>query len=444
MESSAPKKRPSVFIETYGCQMNKCDSELISGLLKEKGCSLACSLDEADVVLVNTCSVREHAEKRVWGRLSALTDWKRKAPGRKLGVIGCMGQRLGADLLEKRPDLDFVVGPDRYRDLPGLMDGNVVGSCIRTESNPGEVYDDIRAERRSGTSGWVAVSRGCDNFCSYCIVPYTRGRERSRSSEKIVDELVQLAGLGFREVTLLGQNVNSYYDGLTDFAGLLERAALIDGLLRIRFMTSHPKDLSDKLLQVMARGGRICPHIHLPVQSGSNRVLEAMNRKVTAEQITDLIDKARETVSGLAVTTDMMVGFPGETDADFLDTCRLLEKVRFDEAYTYAYSPRTGTRAAEMPETVPGAEKSKRLDRMIQIQRGISLEIKRGMIGSTVAVLPECPSRKSDTEWMGRTPSNHVVVFPKENASAGEIITVRIEACKGATLWGRIVETPSE
>jgi tRNA-2-methylthio-N6-dimethylallyladenosine synthase len=438
MESFSSKKRPSVFIETYGCQMNKCDSELISGLLKENGCSLADSCDGADVVLVNTCSVREHAEERVLGRLSALADWKKKAPGRKLGVVGCMGQRLGAELIKKRPGVDFVVGPDRYRDLPGMVDADQGISRVRTGWDAGEVYENVRAERRPGTSGWVAVSRGCDNYCSYCIVPYTRGRERSRSSEKILAELGHLAGRGFREVTLLGQNVNSYRDGLIDFADLLERAARVEGLLRIRFMTSHPKDLSDKLLEVMSRGGRVCPHIHLPVQSGSDRILESMNRRVTAGQIRTLIRKARQTVPGVAVTSDLMVGFPGETEADFLDTCRLLEDVRFDEAYTYAYSSRMGTRAAEMPETVPAAEKSGRLERIIELQRSISLEIKRGMIGTVVEVLPEGPSRRSETEWMGKTPANHVVIFPDDGIHAGGIVPVRIESCKGATLWGRI------
>jgi tRNA-2-methylthio-N6-dimethylallyladenosine synthase len=440
MQTSKPKKRPSVFIETYGCQMNKCDSELISGLLKEDGCSLAESSELADVILVNTCSVREHAEKRVLGRLSALAEWKKMAPGRKLGVVGCMGQRLGADLMKKRPGVDFVVGPDRYRDLPGMVDAEEAAPRVRTGWDSGEVYENIQAERRPGTSGWVSVSRGCDNYCSYCIVPYTRGRERSRSSEKILGELAHLAGLGFREVTLLGQNVNSYSDGLIDFADLLERAAGVERLLRIRFMTSHPKDLSDKLLGVMARGGPICPHLHLPVQSGSDRVLESMNRKVTAAQISGLIKKARQTVPGLSVSSDLMVGFPGETEADFLDTCRLIEEVRFEEAYTYAYSPRTGTRAAEMPETVPAAEKSRRLARIIEIQRGITLEIKKGMIGSTVEVLPEGPSRRSKSEWMGRTPANHVVVFPNGEIRAGGVVSVRIEACKGATLWGRIVK----
>jgi tRNA-2-methylthio-N6-dimethylallyladenosine synthase len=439
MEHPAPLKKPSVFIETYGCQMNKCDSELISGLLKENGCSLAVSCDEADVVLVNTCSVREHAEKRVLGRLSALAEWKKKASGRKLGVIGCMGQRLGADILKKRSHVDFVVGPDQYRRLPGLMDGRAVQSHVLTGWDSEESYENVQAERGGGTSAWVAVSRGCDNYCSYCIVPYTRGRERCRSSEKILGELARLAGLGFKEVTLLGQNVNSYLDDGLDFAGLLERAARIDGLQRIRFMTSHPRDLSNRLLEVMAAGGRICPHIHLPIQSGSDRILKAMNRQVTAGHMQDLIAGARRMIPGLGVTTDVMAGFPGETEADFLETCRFLEAVRFDEAYTYAYSPRTGTRAAEMSGAVPDTEKAERLNRLIRLQRGISLEIKKGMIGSIADVLPECPSRRSQTEWMGRTPANQVVVYPEKDAAADRILSVRIEACKGATLWGKIV-----
>ena len=437
MNDRLNRTKPSVFIETYGCQMNKYDTELVSGLLLYNGYTLVDSCDQADIVLVNTCSIRHTAEERALGRIAVLSEWRRKSPGRKLGVIGCMSQRMGADLLKKRPNVDFIVGPDAYRSLPEMIDDGLNGPCIRTDLKTAEVYQNIRPERRTGVTGWIAISRGCDNYCSYCIVPYTRGRERSRPAEDVLAEAKSMVERGFKEICFLGQNVNAYRDGADDFAGLLRRVSRIEGLLRIRFMTSHPKDLSEGLLTAMSETPVICPHLHLPVQSGSNRVLEAMNRRYTREQYLDLVEKARAYIPGIAITSDVMVGFPGETGDDFEDTMHLVEAVRFDEAFTYAYSPRSGTRAAAFPDAVPHPEKMRRLDELIRLQRGITSAIRRCMIGSTVEVLPEKSSQKSEDEWMGRTPTNHVVVFPKGESRLGEFVRVRIESCRGATLWGR-------
>jgi tRNA-2-methylthio-N6-dimethylallyladenosine synthase len=432
------KRKPSIFIETYGCQMNKNDSELIRGILQDADFRLTGEWTSADIVLLNTCSVREHAEQRVLGRIGVLAGWKRQSPGRRIGVLGCMAQRLGGEWAKLKPCVDFVVGPDGYRTLPELLSGTGGKPVVAADFRPGELYSGVRPVREPGATGWVTISRGCDNFCSYCIVPYARGPERSRPSGEILREIGEMTGLGFREVTLLGQNVNSYADGSIDFPGLLESVSRIPGLLRVRFMTSHPKDLSDRLLGVMASGGPICPHIHLPVQSGSDRVLEMMNRGYTAGRYLERVRKARERMPSVSLTTDVMVGYPGESETDFQDTMKLVEEVRFDEAYTYAYSPRSGTAAAGHPGTVPEDEKFRRLGELIDLQRSISVSIRRAMVGTTVEVFPEKPSARSDDEWMGRTPGGHVVVFGRDGAQAGHPARVLLESCSGATLRGRV------
>ena len=436
------KSYPSVFIETYGCQMNKSDSELIRGLLKSSGFRVSEGLENADIVLINSCSVRDHAEQRILGRIGVLSAWKKQAPHRRLGVLGCMAQRLGHTLAEMRPILDFVVGPDEYRTLADLLLDEVKRPAVHTSLHKEELYSGVMPHRNTKISGWVTISRGCGNYCSYCIVPFTRGPERCRPADAICGEIEAMAAQGFREITLLGQNVNSYNDGKTDgkmnFPGLLKRIGTgqIPGLLRIRFMTSHPKDLSDGLLEVMANEKRLCPHIHLPVQSGSSRILERMNRGYTREHYLDMIRRARELVPGVSLTTDVMVGFPGETEADFQDTLRLMEEVRFDEAFTYHYSTREGTAAAGLPDTVPDAVKFRRLSQLIGLQRRITLERKKEMIGRIVEVLPEKTSRRSSDEWMGKTPGNQVVIFRKCGIQAGEPVNVRIETIQGTTLKG--------
>jgi len=439
MSGNDKNKSVSVFIETYGCQMNKYDSEIVAGILNQHDFSITDDMNKASTVIINACSIREHAEQRIMGRLGMLSGWKRIHPDRKIGLIGCMAQRMKQKLLAEKDYLDFVIGPDQYRNLPDLLSSTSSEQFNFTSFCETENYDDIRPLRDSKISGWVAITRGCNNFCSYCIVPFTRGRERSRPVESILNEIRQMIRDGYREVTLLGQNVNSYDDGENHFTDLLKKISQIDGLYRIRFLTSHPKDLSDDLFKIIASEKKICKHIHLPVQSGSNRVLSMMNRNYTSEDYLTLIEKARSLISGVAITSDIMIGFPGETDQDFDDTIQLMSQVQFDEAYMYHYSSREGTKAAELEESLSKEEKLIRLNQIIQLQRKISLEKKQMLIGNVFEVLPETESRKSPNEWMGKTDTNQVVVFPKENSSLGNPVTVEIQECKGTTLKGRII-----
>ncbi len=444
MKKENPKNRPlSVFIETYGCQMNKCDSEIVAGLLTAEGYRLVENDEEADIILINTCSVRDHAEKRALGRIGVLGHWKKNDPHRKLGIIGCMAQRLGKELLSMKPLLDFVVGPDEYRTLPDILTNGRQGPCIRIHLRDDETYGTVSPTRQPSITGWAAITRGCNNFCSYCIVPYTRGRLRSRPAQEILNEVESMAEQGFREVTLLGQNVNAYHNGETDFPDLLKRVSRIPNIFRIRFTTSHPKDLSQKTLEVIDSQEKVCPHIHLPVQSGSNRILALMNRGYTREEYLQRIQKARTYIPGVAITSDILVGFPGETESDFQDTVSLMEYVRFDDAFTYRYSPRPGTKAALMEDNLSEEERLERLDRVIQLQRGITHQKKQQMIDHTVKVLPERVSKQSDEEWMGKTPTNHVVVFPKDDIPLGQPVDVLIEKCKGITLRGNVIRTES-
>lgn len=422
--------------------MNKYDSEVIGGILEDEGYRMVTDTEEADVLLINTCSVRSHAENRALGRADVLSGWKKQKPNRKLGIIGCVAQRLGEDLLRQKPFLDFVIGPDEYRKLPEIISNGIHGPYTHTQLDPAETYDKIQPIRESGICGWVSIARGCNNYCSYCIVPYTRGRERSRPAQNILVEIEDMARQGFREVILLGQNVNSYNDGETGFAELLRLASRIPEILRIRFMTSHPKDLTPDILETMASEESVCPHIHLPVQAGSNNILERMNRKYTREHYLSLVQQAREIVPDVSLTSDIIVGFPGESEEDFQDTLDLMRTVRFDEAYTYRYSPREGTAAEKMMNNIPESERLRRLDIVIQLQREITEEIKRSLIGQKHRVLPEAVSKKSNDEWMGRTPTNHVVVTPKRDADLGHPVDVIIENLRGSTLRGR-VESPS-
>ena len=436
MKKESKKSGRSVFIETYGCQMNKADSEIITGLLVTEGYQMTECQEEADVVLINTCSVRNHAEQRALGRINVLAKWKKEGPDRKLGIIGCMAQRMGEVLLSEKPFIDFVIGPDEYRKLPHIIDNGQYESPVFTQFNDDETYNNIQRVRQSGITGWVTITRGCNNYCSYCIVPYTRGRERSRLAEDILLEIAEMSERGILEVILLGQNVNAYDDGRNRFSDLLRMCGQVQKILRFRFMTSHPKDLTDDILDTIATEKNICPHIHLPVQSGSNRILELMNRQYTHEQYLKLIGEARNRIPGVAITSDILVGFPGETETDFKATVTLMEEVRFDEAFTYRYSPRQETRAAQMADHLTEEERLDRLDKIIQLQRRITLQKKREMIGQCVEVLPEALSKQSPDEWMGRTPTNHVVIFPKKNISLGQPVKVLIEACKGSTLRG--------
>jgi tRNA-2-methylthio-N6-dimethylallyladenosine synthase len=429
-----------VYIETYGCQMNLADSEVVARLLQDDGYEFTDSLEGADVALVNTCSIRDHAEQRVVSRLGEFKRYKKDNPSLVVGVLGCMAERLRSKLVEQLRLVDIVVGPDEYRKLPGLIGAAFDGEKgIAVKLSKVENYDDILPLRTDGISAWVSVMRGCDKFCTFCVVPYTRGRERSRSLESVVGEVGHLANSGFREVTLLGQNVNSYRDGDTDFAGLLTAVAGVDPRLRVRFTTSHPQDMSDSLIQAIAGHPNICPYIHLPVQSGSDRILELMNRTYTRENYLRLVERIRAIVPGAALSTDVIAGFPTETDSDHRDTLEVLRTVRYDGAFMFKYSPRENTKAWNMGDDVPDEVKSERLGEIIDLQRSISLDINRGMIGSAVEVLVEGKSKKSDEYYMGRTDTNKTVIFPDGDFSVGDYIQVKIHDANAATLFGNVV-----
>lgn len=433
--------KKQVYIETYGCQMNLADTELVQGILNKNGYTLANDVHEADVVFLNTCSIRDNAEQRIYGRLGNLKTLKDKKPGMVVGILGCMAERLRTNLIEEKKLVDMVVGPDEYRRLPELLD--VVysgGKGIGVKLSRTETYDDIMPYREDGLQAWISVMRGCDKFCTYCVVPFTRGRERSRNLESIVKEVEHLSARGFREVSLLGQNVNSYNDNGNDFAGLLAAVAAVDRSMRVRFTTSHPQDLSDKLLYTIAENENLCNYIHLPVQSGSNRILELMNRTYTVEHYLDLIEKARRIIPGVSFSTDIITGFPTETLEDHLMTLEVMENVKYDGAYMFKYSPREGTKAYRMEDDVTEEVKTKRLQQIIELQHRHSLELNNGLIGKTERILVEGFSKKSDKFMAGRTDTNKVAIFPViEGVSEGDYVDVKIDRVTSATLFGEMV-----
>ena len=445
---------PRVYIETYGCQMNVADSETVASILTKSGYELVDDMHIADVVLVNTCSVRENAETRVYGRLAVFRQLRKANPAVVLGVLGCMAERVKENLITKQ-GVNLVAGPDSYRTLPDLLArSSSVGKAIDVELSVEETYAGICPTRleSNGISGFVSITRGCNNFCTYCIVPYTRGRERSRDPQDILSEAKDLESRGFKELTLLGQNVNSYrfnreiiethnYASLHcvgwDFPKLLEEVALAVPGMRIRFTTSHPKDMSDETLQVIARNANICRHIHLPVQSGSNRILRLMNRKYDRDWYLNRIRAIREILPDCGITTDIFCGFSGETDEDHRDTLSLMKEVRFDFAFMFKYSERPGTYAADhLPDDVGEDVKSVRLNEIIKLQGETGLAGNRRDIGKTFDVLAEGTSKKSKSQLFGRNPQNKVIVFPKENHEPGDIVRVRVTDCTGATLKG--------
>ncbi len=435
----------NIYIETYGCQMNFADTELVMGILKHQGYELAQDIEDANVILLNTCSIRDNAEQKIYNRLEHLKGIKRNNPGTVIGILGCMAERLRKNLIEEKKVVDLVVGPDEYRRLPEFIDTAFAGEKgIGVKLSRTETYDDIIPYREDGLNAWISVMRGCDKFCTFCVVPFTRGRERSRSLDSIVSEIKQLSERGFREVTLLGQNVNSYSDNGSaaggDFADLLAASALVDRSLRIRFTTSHPQDLSDKLLHTIAEHPNICNYIHLPVQSGSNRILELMNRTYTIEHYLDLIERARKIIPSVSFSTDIIAGFPTETIEDHLMTLDVMQKVRYDGAYMFKYSPREGTKAFAMDDDVPDEAKAKRLNDIIELQQKISFEINQQQIGTEEIILVEGPSKKSDDFLSGRTDSNKVTVFPRhEEIKVGDYVKVKINRATSATLFGGLV-----
>uniref|UniRef100_A0A832DKF1 tRNA-2-methylthio-N(6)-dimethylallyladenosine synthase n=1 Tax=Ignavibacterium album TaxID=591197 RepID=A0A832DKF1_9BACT len=434
-------KNGSVYIETYGCQMNFADTEIVLGVLKKQGYTVAQNPEDADIILLNTCSIRDNAEQRIYGRLGNLKNLKNKKPELVLGILGCMAERLRKDLIEEKKIVDVVVGPDEYRRLPEYIDVAFNGDKgIGVKLSRTETYDDIEPHREDGLSAWISVMRGCDKFCTFCVVPFTRGRERSRSLNSIVKEIEDLSARGFKEVTLLGQNVNSYRDGENDFADLLAASAKVDPSMRIRFTTSHPQDLSDKLLYTIAEHQNICNYIHLPVQSGSNRILELMNRTYTIEHYLNLIEKAKKIIPGVSFSTDIIAGFPTETWEDQLATLEVMRQVRYDGAYMFKYSPREGTKAYKMGDDVPEEVKTKRLQEIIDLQQQISYEINQNLIGKEEIVLIEGFSRKSNEFLSGRTDTNKVTIIPAQpDINPGDYVRVKINKATSATLFGEYI-----
>jgi len=435
-----------VYIETYGCQMNVADSEVVMGILNTQGYTMTQDAKDADVILLNTCSIRDNAEQRIYGRLGNLKSLKQQKPDMILGVLGCMAERLRKDLIEEKKVVDLVVGPDEYRRLPEFIDAAFGGEKgIGVKLSRSETYDDIIPFREDGLHAWISVMRGCDKFCSFCVVPFTRGRERSRSLESIVAEVSTLSSRGFREVTLLGQNVNSYVDEKNDFADLLAAVAVVDESMRIRFSTSHPQDLSEKLLHTIAEHDNLCNYIHLPVQSGSNRVLDLMNRTYTIEHYLGIIDSARKIIPGVSFSTDIISGFPTETYEDHLATLDVLQKVKYDGAYMFKYSPREGTKAFKMVDDVSEETKTKRLQEIITLQQQISFELNQQLIGKKEIILVEGSSKKSEDFLSGRTDTNKVAVFPRgEGVAEGDYIEVQISRATSATLFGDLTTVVSK
>ena len=429
-------------IETYGCQMNVYDSELVARILDNRDISPTDSAEAADYIFINTCSVRDKAELKVLNRLKHLEALKKKNTSLVIGVIGCMAQNLKEEILENKPFVNFVLGPDSYGKLSALLDAEKPWEVkeVHTDLSKYETYDYIYPLRNGGNSAMIAIMRGCDKMCTFCIVPFTRGRERSKSAESVVNEVKQAVAEGFREVTLLGQNVNSYDDGDLKFPDLMERVAQIEGVKRIRFTSPHPQDASDELIEVMLKYDNICNHIHLPLQSGSDSMLERMNRNYTKEEFISLAEKFKKRIPGIAISTDIIVGFCGETEEEFSDTLDVVRRVKFDSAFMFKYSERPHTAAFKrMPDDVPEELKGERLTRLIELQKINALEINKKLVGKTLEVQIEKISKKSDDHYIGRTDSNKLVVIPKNGKVPGDFLKALITDAAGITLFGEPV-----
>ena len=429
------------YIETYGCQMNVADSELVVKILEEEGWEKTDDYKQANLLLVNTCAVREKAEQRVRGRLGLFKTWKKENPDIKVGLLGCMGQRLKEKLLEQEPVLDFVAGPDTYRRLPIILDKVQKGErLVDVKLDKNETYDDILPERLdNGISGFISITRGCDNMCAFCVVPFTRGRERSMSPDTILKQVEKLVEDGYKEVTLLGQNVDKYLYQDTDFADLLEMVAKVSPELRVRFVTSYPQHMKDKVLHVMARYPNIARYIHLPVQSGSNRMLELMKRGYTREWYLDRIKAIREIVPDCAISTDVIAGFCGETEEDHKQTLDLMEQVGFDYAYMFKYSERPNTFAARnYDDDVPEETKIRRLNEIIELQNRLSYQSNQRDKGKTFEVLVEGTSRRSEKQLYGRNSQNKVIIFEGDKSLIGQYVDVEVYDFTQATLLGKL------
>ena len=426
-------------LESYGCQMNMADSELVDGILKDIGLKKTQNLNDADAIFVNTCAIRENAEKKIHSRLGNFHKLKREKPHLIIGVLGCMAQNLKNDLLKNKPYVDIILGPDSYRNLPKLMNRHMVeqNSIVDTKLSRYEVYEDLFPKRNKGVNAWVSIMRGCDKFCSFCIVPFTRGRERSRSVESIVTEVKKAVDQGFVEITLLGQNVNSYKHEKNSFADLLLSVSDINGVKRIRYTSPHPQDITVELLEVMASRKNICNYVHFPMQSGSNEILQRMNRTYTREHFHYMADTIREIMPNCGLSTDIIVGFPGETEKHFEETLDLMEKIKFNSAFTFKYSPRPYTKAEQFTDQIDETIKKERLDKLINVQKKHTLELNSKKIGKIENVLIEKESKKSSNHWAGRTDSNQWVILEKNSSKIKDIIPVEIVDATGVILHGK-------
>jgi tRNA-2-methylthio-N6-dimethylallyladenosine synthase len=425
------------FIETYGCQMNVADSELVTSILIEDGNVAALNIDEAEVLIFNTCSVRQHAEDRVLGRISNELKRKKKDPSFRIGVIGCMAQRVGEELVKQNLGIDFVVGVDQYAGLPDMLNSNLSNARLNLDET--QVYNQIQPLHENSFCGFVTIMRGCNNFCSYCIVPYVRGRERSRPVDEIVSDVINAAHKGIKDITLLGQNVNSYHWQDTNFPALLRKLNSIETIDRLRFITSHPKDLSDELIETMANMSKVCEHIHLPMQSGDNETLLRMNRNYTVEHYINLVDKLRQAIPDIAITTDLIAGFPGETDEQFANTIQAMETIGFDYAFCFKYSNREGTEAANYENQVNEELRLLRLQKMIGIQRCQTLLKFKAQIGKTVEVLVEGKSKQGGNQISGKTRDFKICVFDGIENQIGCVVKVIVTDATAGTLIGRQV-----
>ncbi len=438
MNSSIIKK---FALETYGCQMNVADSELVEGILTNLGLEKTADYDEADAIFLNTCAIRENAETKVHSKLGNLHKIKLNKPHLIIGVLGCMAQNLKDDLLKNKPYVDIILGPDSYRKIPELINRHVKDnkSIVDTKLSKYEVYENLFPNRGDTFNAWVSIMRGCDKFCSFCIVPFTRGRERSRSVESIVEEVKKAVDQGFVEITLLGQNVNSYNFEGKSFSDLLLAVSDINGVKRIRYTSPHPQDINIELLEVMASRKNICNYVHFPMQSGSNEVLKRMNRTYTREHFYDMAMKIREIMPNCGLSTDIIVGFPGETDEQFRETLDLMEAIKFNSAFTFKYSPRPYTKAEQFSDQISEEIKKIRLDEMLILQRKHTLELNQKMIGTFQQVLIEKESKKSNLHWAGRTDSNEWVIIEKNNSNIKDIVPVEISNATGVILHGKEV-----
>ncbi|MDD2287860.1 MAG: tRNA (N6-isopentenyl adenosine(37)-C2)-methylthiotransferase MiaB [Bacteroidales bacterium] len=440
--------RKKVYIETYGCQMNQSDSEIVGAIVEENGLEVIEDINQADIIFVNTCSIRDNAEQRVKNRLGEFEAIKKKKPELRIGVLGCMAERMKEELFKENKSVDIIVGPDSYRDIPKLLNlaesGQKAANVILSEE---ETYSEITPVRLSsnGVSAFISIMRGCENFCSYCVVPYTRGKERSRDYNSIIKEAEDLFSKGYKEITLLGQNVNSYLweneNEKINFAKLIEMVAKVSPLLRIRFSTSHPKDISEELIDVIARNNNICKSLHLPIQSGSSRMLKKMNRKYTREDYIGKIDMIKSKIPDISLSTDIIAGFCSETIEDHNDTLSIMEYANYDYAFMFNYSQRPNTLAEKKYEDdVPSEEKTKRLNEIIDLQRKLSLASNKRDIGKEFEILVEGVSKRSKEKLFGRTSQNKVVIFDNKGVSIGNYVNVKIVDCTSATLIGQLTD----